>query len=103
MGATSKQYTKTEFIKYLTEIRTDDKVIEKFKQLPEVIDHKNTDYKLNIVVTFYNEGTTHYTFELNYYSNVNVEFLFPYKIKNDVNTSIDTLFNEAVSFLNKPL
>ena len=103
MSTTPKQYKKAEFIDYLNEIRVDEKLINKFKQLPETLSHKNADYMLNIVVTFYNDGGTHYTFELNYFSPVNIEFLFPYKIKNDIKLSIDTLFDEVIAFNNKPL
>jgi hypothetical protein len=91
MGTFSKSYNKKDFLLFLKDNKVSDSAIEKFNNFPETIKANDSEYKLNIVSTFYSTGKTFYNFELNYYSTKRIEFLFKYEIKNDVVASINLL------------
>ena len=104
MGVYPKIYSKSDFIAFLHRNNVSDKVIEKFKELPETITRKNEIFKLNINSTWYSSGQTHYGFELNYYSENLVEYLFSPKVFNDVERSINYLLCELINngYIAKP-
>ena len=89
MGAYPKGYDKDNFIKFLNENNVSISVVEKFKTLPEKVVHDNKEYKLNIISTWFSVGKTFYNFEINYYCEVEIEFLLNYKIFTDVEASVD--------------
>ena len=97
MGVQPKIYDKNDFITFLRRNNVSDKVIEKFIELPETITRKNSVFKLNINSTWYSSGQTHYGFELNYYSENLVEYLFSPKVFNDVERSINYLLCELIN------
>jgi hypothetical protein len=97
MAVYPKGYSKDDFIKFLQKINVSDKVIEKFNELPEKIKHKKSEYKININSTWYSTGNTHYTFELNYYSEENIEYLFTPKVFNNIERSINYLHCELIN------
>lgn len=92
-------YTKSQFLEFLKKNRVSETIIEKYNTLPELINRNGSNYKLNIVATWYDGGTVNYNFELNYYSEDLIEFLFPYQIFPDIEQSIDTLNMQR----NKPI
>jgi hypothetical protein len=96
MGVYPKTYNKNDFITFLQKNNVPDKVIEKFKELPEIIKHKNSEYKLSISTTWYSTGRTHYGFELNYYCENLIEYSFNPKVFNDIERSINYLLCELV-------
>lgn len=87
-------FNKNEFIKFLKKINVNDQTIKKFKKLPEVIIKDDAEYKLNTILTYNSGGGTSYSFELNYYSNDLIEFLFNYKIFDYFEESINYLICE---------
>jgi hypothetical protein len=92
-----KKYSKEEFIKFLKKNNVNDKIITKFVELPETVIHKGNEYDLYINSTWYNVGNTHYNFELNYYSEDLVEYLFNSKVFGDVEISINNLLCELMN------
>lgn len=86
-----KIHSKEEFLNTLTNINTNNNIIKKFISLPENISYNNHKYDLYINVIWYNINNTFYNFELNYYSDELIEFLFPLKVYNDVELSINNL------------
>ena len=103
MGVYPKGYNKEEFIVFLQENNANETIINKFKILPENVKHNNYIYKLNIVSTFVSVGMFN-NFEINYYSEDQIEFLFPYKIFTNVEESIDNILCDLVEgkYINKP-
>lgn len=97
MGVYPKDYNKDSFIDFLNRNNVSDKIVEKFKELPEKLVHKGHEYKLNIQSTWYSGEKTHYNFELNYYSEELVEFLFSYKVFTDIEKSINYLLCELIN------
>jgi hypothetical protein len=97
MGVYPTGYNKLEFIEFLKKNNVEDSIIKKFMQLPETITHKKHVYRLNIVSTWYSIGDTYYNFEMNYYSDDIIEFLFTYKIFTNVEESINNLLCDLVS------
>lgn len=91
MKTQTKSYNKSTFFKFLQENNLNSEIIKKFNDLPEKIKKNNTSYLLNIILTWSNDGNTQYNFELNYYSEEKMEFLFNYKIFTNIETSIDYL------------
>ena len=57
-----------------------------------VFDQKK--YVLNIIASWREEDDTEYEFELNYYSPDNMEFLFNYKIFNNIHSSLNYIEHE---------
>jgi len=97
MGIFPKKYSKEQFLKYLEKNNVGDNIIRKFNKLPEKLNTGNSEYKLTIISTWYDIGNTYYNFELNYYSEKLIEFLFTYKIFTDVEKSIDFLLFELIN------
>lgn len=104
MGVFPKAYNKKQFKEFLQSNNVKDSIIEKFNTLPENIKHNDSDYKLNIIATWFSVGSTFYNFELNYYSEETIEFLFSYKIFTDVEVSINNLLCELykINAVEKP-
>jgi len=94
MGTYPKGYDKNSFIKFLNENKVSIGITEKFKTLPEKVIYRENEYKLNIVSTWFSVGDTFYNFEINYYCDKEIEFLFGYKIFKDVELSIDFAIKE---------
>lgn len=97
MGAYPKGYSKEKFIEFLKNNNVSECIIDKFKSLPEFVVKNGKTYKLNIISTWYSLASTYYSFELNYYSEELVEFLFTYKIFNDISKSVDYLMSELIN------
>lgn len=97
MGIYSNQYSRENFInKFLRKNNVSNIIIDKFVSLPEriIIDDHNYDLYININV--FNVGDTYYEFELNYYSEELVEFLFNSKVFQNVELSINYLICELI-------
>jgi hypothetical protein len=104
MGIFPTVYSKGGFIEFLQKNHINETIIDKTKILPESVKKNNHLYKINILCTWYNTGDTHYNFELNYYSEDQIEYLFPFKVFTNVETSIDNLICDLVDgkFIVKP-
>jgi hypothetical protein len=100
MSVNPKNYNKEEFIKFLLDNHVDIVTIEKFSELPNVIKKNNNTYYMYIYVTFYDTKNIYYTYELNYYSNELIEFLFSSKVFNDVKYSINNLYCDLLNSRN---
>ena len=97
MGVYPKNYNKNDFIAFLQKNNVPDKIIGRFKELPETLTYKNSEYKLLITSTWYSTGRTHYNFELNYYCENLIEYRFNPKVFTDVEKSINYLFCELMN------
>ena len=98
MGIYPNQYSRENFIKqYLKKNNVNDIIISKFVALPEKIIIDGHDYDIYINVTFFSVGDIYYNFELNYYSEELVEFLFNSKVFNDVGVSVNYLLCELIN------
>ena len=104
MEVTPRGYTKETFIGFLQKNNVSDTVIEKFMQLPEKLTRRHKEFKLYISSTWYECGNTYYNFELNYYSEELVEYLFTYKVFTDIEKSINFLLCELINnhYIAKP-
>lgn len=97
------QYTKDNFIKFLKEIGINNENISKFNSLPKKIKKSGLTYDLFIQTIKYEKDDHYYEFELNYYSDNHIEYLFTNKVFKDVNLSINNLYlnveklNETIS------
>jgi hypothetical protein len=89
-----KKYSKEEFRKFLEKNNVSETIINKFNELPEKIERNKDKYELYINSTWYNVGNTFYSFELNYYSEELIEYLFNSKVFNDIELSINNLICE---------
>lgn len=96
MGVYPKKYNKEEFLNFLNKFNVKDDVIAKFVELPRVIKSNGNEFDLDINVTWYSVGDTFYNFELNYYSEELVEYLFNSKVFNDIEISINYLTCELI-------
>jgi hypothetical protein len=96
MGIYPKKYNKEEFLIFLKENNVSDLIINKFVELPETVERSGCIFKLDINSTWYSSGKT-YKFELNYYSEELVEYLFSSKVFNDVEISINFLLCELIN------
>lgn len=94
MGVYPSNHTKTTFFDSLKYHNLDDKVVSKFKSLPEIVSRKGDKFELQIVSTFISVGDMSYNFEMNYYSDNLVEYLFNTKVFGDIETSINFLLCE---------
>jgi len=92
-----QKYTKEDFLVYLEKINAKDIIITKFLELPELIVRSGNTFKLDITTVWYDEDETYYNFELNYYSEELVEYLFNSKVFRDVESSINYLLCELMS------
>lgn len=96
MGVYPSQYSKEDFLeRFLEKNNVSEIIINKFVALPEKIDNGH-DYELYINVVFCSVGNTSYSFELNYYSEELVEYLFNSKVFNDIEISINYLLCELI-------
>jgi hypothetical protein len=104
MGIFPIGYSKERFIEFLQQNHVNETIIEKFKIIPENVKKNNHIYKLNIIGTWYNIGDTHYNFELNYYSEDQIEFLFSFKVFTNVEDSINNIICDLVDgkYIKKP-
>jgi len=97
MGVYPKKYSKEEFLKFLEKNNISDIIISKFLKLPKTIEHNDNTFKLDVNSTLYSIGNTFYNFELNYYSEELIEYLFSFKVFNDVELSINYLQCELIN------
>jgi len=97
MEAYPNNYNKKTFIEYLKKNHSTSSVAERFEKLPVTVTHNDIEYRLNIVKTYYAGGGSFYNFELNYYSDESLEFLFTYKIFQDVEDSVRYLECELLN------
>lgn len=97
MNMYPNQYNKKEFIEnFLKKNNVNDIIINKFIDLPEKIIVNNHEYEIYINVIFFSIGDTFYNFELNYYSEEHIEFLFNSKVFQDIDISINYLMCELI-------
>ena len=97
MGVYPNQYTRENFLeKFLRKNNVNDTIISKFVELPEKIIIDGHEYELFINVTWYKVDDTFYDFELNYYCEELVEYLFNSKVFHDVEISINNLLCELL-------
>lgn len=87
-------FNKNEFIKFLNKINIAEELIEKFNKLPNFVEKDGIKYELNTMLTYNSSDETSYGFELNYYSNKIMEFIFNYKIFDDFEESINYMICE---------
>ena len=85
-------YNKSEFLNFLKNEYND--VIDNFSLLPEQLMRNSDVFKLNVNTIFYGIGDERNVFEMNYYSDEIVEFLFNLKTFNNPKRSIDYLIYE---------
>jgi hypothetical protein len=97
MNTYTKKYDKEDFLKFLEKNNVNDVIISKFVELPECIIRGGNKYDIYINVTWYNVGNTHYEFEINYYSEQLIEYLFGLKVFKDVEFSINNLLCELIN------
>lgn len=91
MEAYPKKYTIKTFIEFLSENNETIPLIERIEKLPPTLIHENIEYNLNIVKTYYVGDGSYFNYELNYYSNNSLEFLFTYKIFQEIEDSVHHL------------
>ncbi len=96
MNTYTKKYNKEDFLKFLEKNNVNDVIISKFVELPECVMRCGNKYNIYINVTWYNIGNTHYEFEINYYSEELIEYLFGSKVFKDVEFSINNLLCELI-------
>jgi hypothetical protein len=96
MNTFPKIYSKGKFIEFLKKNNVNDGIIAKFAELPEYVTRSGYTFDLYINVTWYNIGNTYYEFELNYYSENLIEYVFNSKIFKDVEYSINNLLCELM-------
>lgn len=88
-----KTFNKKEFIKFLKVSNVDKALLERVEKLPKLVHKNKTDYKININYDYLDKEEVQ-QFEINYYSNKLYEFLFPYKIHEDLESSLDNIEKE---------
>ena len=86
-----KTFKKQELIRYLMDNGVVNGMLIRLENLPDILHVNNYDYVFNAITTWRERGHTYHEFELNYYSEENMEFLFTYKIFNDVEVSLNFL------------
>ncbi|MFW6225372.1 MAG: hypothetical protein ACOC3V_00270 [bacterium] len=94
LNSVPTDYSKKQLITFLEKNNENINLINRLKNLPEKIKYNNVEYTLNILISWYNINNTYYEFELNYYSEKYMEFLFSYKILKNIEESIKFLENE---------
>jgi len=97
MGIYPKQYDREDFLNFLRKNNVTNTIISKFVDLPEAVLRKDDRFNLFVNVTFYSDGNTHYNFELNYYSEEHIEFLFNSKVFSNIELSINYLLCELTN------
>lgn len=92
------QYSKVEFLeKFLKKYNVNNTIIGKFEKLPEKIVINGHIFDIYINATFFSVGDSSYEFELNYYSEELVEYLFSSKVFGDIEVSINYLLCELIN------
>jgi len=89
-----KKYNKKKFQKFLEKNNVSEIIINKFNELPEKVERNKNEFELYINLIWYNIGNTYYSFELNYYSEELIEYLFNSKVFNDIELSVNNLICE---------
>jgi len=89
-------YNKEGFIDFLKNHAVSDDIITKFAKLPNTVVRSGEEFTLDVNSTWYNVGDTHYSFELNYYSNDLIEYLFNSKVFEDIEVCINNILCELV-------
>ena len=84
-------YDKNTFLDYLNKNKVDEATITDFNKLPEAVFCNGSDFKLDINVVWYDEDETHYTFEMNYYSEEKIEYCFNSKVFTSISYSVKYL------------
>lgn len=97
MSIKARKYSKQEFLKYLESHNISDETIKSFSELPEVVQRSGNTFVLDINVIWYEDGITHYEFELNYYSKELIEYLFSSKVFKNIEISINNLLCELMN------
>ncbi len=87
----SKKYSKEEFLEFLKNYNINENIINKFIELPKFIKQKDSVFELDINVTYYSTKNTYYEFEINYYSQELIEYLFNWKVFKNVEHSINNI------------
>jgi hypothetical protein len=98
MGVYPTQYNKESFKVFLIKNNVGGEIIEKFDGLPEKIISKGNTYDIYINSIWYSVGNTFYNFELNYYCEDKIEYLFNSRVFSDIEISIDVLLLELKKF-----
>jgi len=97
MGVYPSQYNKEEFLeKFLEKYNVSETIISKFVVLPKKVLKNDNEFNLYINVVFCSVGDTSYSFELNYYSEDLVEYLFNSKVFSGIGISINYLLCELI-------
>lgn len=86
-----KNYNKKEFIDFLKKNNTDIDIVKRFENLPETIKYNDSDYVMNIIITWHSNHGSYYNFEINYYSEEIIEYLLNYKIFKDIEITLNYL------------
>ena len=94
MGAYPTLYNKESFKVFLIKNNVDEEIIDKFDSLPDKLIRNGNTYDIYINSIWYSVGNTFYNFELNYYCEEKMEFLFNSKVFSDIEISIDILLLE---------
>ena len=89
-----RKYSKKEFIVFLQQNNVNVTIIDKFKNLPDTLKRNGGIFDMYISSTWYNVGNPYYSYELNYYSDELIEFMFNSKVFNDVELSINYMICE---------
>lgn len=92
-----EEFSKEGFLEFLSKNSVNDKIITKFVKLPEKVIRSGDVFDLYINSTRYDTNDPHYEYELNYYSNENIEYLFSLKVFRDVEVSINNLTCELLN------
>lgn len=92
-----KRFDKSEFLAYLKKNKVAEKTINDFEELPESIIRSGDTFKLDVTLTWYPDAETHYEFEINYYSEDTIEYLFNSKVFGNVEYSINYLLCELIN------
>lgn len=88
-------YDKEGFINFLKKNNVINNVIDKFAKLPDTVVRSGGDkFTLDVNSTWYNIDDTHYSFEMNYYSKEEIEYLFSSKVFTDIEVCINNLICE---------
>jgi len=85
------KYTKNDFLEFLNKNNVSLSVVNRFLELPEFVEYRGNKYEIYIISTWYNTKKTKYSFEINYYSNDIIEFLFNSKVFNDIELSVNNI------------
>lgn len=91
MGVEQSEFNKKEFIGFLLENEVSDKIIKMFEEIPEILHKNDAKYNLVIQTRWYDVGKTYREFEMNYYSEKIMEYLFSFKVYTDIELSITHL------------